>query len=305
MVILSFLLTITLIGLFIAMRSFEQQLKVEKRLNSFVPLDDEAIKEKEKSIPVSKVKVGGLKSKLRDYFRKTVSLEKEDQVQKKLLQAGNPFNMTVADFYIVKNILRVVMPLLFGAYAKLLSLNIIGIVFFALVGFLLSSKALDFYINIKVKNRYKKALRELPDFLDLITISVEAGLGFDLALNKIISKKSGVLSSEFFICLEEIRLGKTRKEALMGIKERLAFEDMRSFINSIIQSEKLGVNLVQTLRAKSEDERDRRKQRAEEEAMKTSIKILFPLIFFIFPSIFIVVLGPVFIQIISAFSKVK
>lgn len=192
-----------------------------------------------------------------------------------------------------------------AGYANLLGANIIVIILFALLGFLLSFKAFDFYINLKIKSRYKKALRELPDFLDLITISVEAGLGFDLALSKIIARKKGVLSSEFFMYLEEIRLGRTKKEALIGIKERLAFEDMRSFINSIIQSEKLGVNLVQTLRIKSEDERDRRRQRAEEEAMKTSIKILFPLIFFIFPSIFIIVFGPVFVQIISAFSKVK
>lgn len=304
MLIISFLLTITLIGLFVAIKSFEKQQKAEKRLNSFVPLDSES-QENRQFQSVSKKKSTGVLSKLRDYYRKTLSLQQEEEIQKKILQAGTPFNITVADYYIINNIIKITIPLLMVGYANLLGANIIVIMLFAALGFLLAFKALDFYINLKIKSRYKKALRELPDFLDLITISVEAGLGFDLALNKIIARKKGVLSSEFFMYLEEIRLGKAKKEALTGIKERLAFEEMRSFINSIIQSEKLGVNLVQTLRVKSEDERDRRRQRAEEEAMKTSIKILFPLLFFIFPSIFIIVFGPVFIQIISAFSKVK
>jgi tight adherence protein C len=213
--------------------------------------------------------------------------------------------MTAADFYILNSILRITIPLLFTAYAVLAGLNITGVLLLTFLGFLLSFKALDFYINSKIKNRYRKALRELPDFLDLLTISVEAGLGFDSALNKIIAKKDGILSTEFFIYLEEMRLGRTRKEALEGIKNRLDFDDMKSFINSIIQAEKLGTGIVQTLRTKSEDERDKRKQRAEEQAMKTSIKILFPLIFFIFPSIFIVVFGPAAIQLLNAFSKVK
>ncbi|MBK5242836.1 type II secretion system F family protein [Clostridium sp.] len=197
------------------------------------------------------------------------------------------------------------MPLLFGGYAILLGANIAKIFIFMLVGFLLPFKAFNLYINSKTKKRYKKALRELPDFLDLLTISVEAGLGFDIALNKLIAKRSGVLSSEFFIYLEEMCLGKAKKEALIGVKERLAFDEMKSFINSIIQADKLGVGIVQTLRIKAEDERDKRKQRAEEQAMKASIKILFPLMFFIFPSIFIIIFGPVTVQLMSAFSKVK
>ena len=303
MVIISFLLTITLIGLFAFVKSLEKQLKVEKRLNSFVALEDGDIEEQ--PVPVRKVKIGFLNRKLREYFSKTLSLQKEEQIQKKLLQAGNPFNMTVTDFDMINNILRVAIPLLLGGYAILLGLNIIQIFVLMLVGFILSFKALNFYIKSKIKNRYKKALRELPDFLDLLSISVEAGLGFDTALSKIIAKRSGVLSSEFFIYLEEMRLGKAKKEALIGVKERLGFDEMKSFINSLIQADKLGVGIVQTLRIKAEDERDKRKQRAEEQAMKTSIKILFPLLFFIFPSIFIVIFGPVALQLISSFSKVK
>ena len=126
--------------------------------------------------------------------------------------------MTVTDFDMINNILRVAVPLLFGGYAILLGSNIAKIFILMLVGFLLSFKALNLYMNSKIKNRFKKALRELPDFLDLLTISVEAGLGFDTALNKIIAKRSGVLSSEFFIYLEEMRLGKAKKKPLLELR---------------------------------------------------------------------------------------
>jgi tight adherence protein C len=175
--------------------------------------------------------------------------------------------------------------------------------FIALLGFIISSFLPDFYINQKIKNRYKQALRELPDFLDLLTVCLEAGLGFDASLSKVIAKSNGILYSEFHICLEEIRLGKTRKEALGGIKERLAFDELKSLINNILQAEKLGIGMVQVLRIKSQEEREKRKQRAEEEAMKAPIKILFPLVLFIFPSIFIVLLGPALIQLMNGFGK--
>ena len=122
-----------------------------------------------------------------------------------------------------------------------------------------------------------------------------------MALSKTIEKREGILPFEFNTCLEEMRLGKTRKEALSNVKDRLGFDEIVSFINSVIQSERLGTGIVQTLRAKSEDERDKRKQRAEEQAMKTSIKILFPLVLFIFPSIFIIIFGPVVMQIAKIF----
>lgn len=146
------------------------------------------------------------------------------------------------------------------------------------------------------------ALREFPDILDLLTVSLEAGLGFDAAVTKVVSKKEGVLASEFHRCLEEIRLGKTRREALSGIRERLEVDAVNSFISSILQAEKLGIGMVKVLRAQSQEVREQRKQRAEEAAMKAPIKMLFPLVLFIFPSLFIVLLGPAILQFIAAFT---
>ena len=116
----------------------------------------------------------------------------------------------------------------------------------------------------------------MPDFLDILTISVEAGLGFDLALSKTIEKRTGYCLLNLIHVLKRCVLVKQEKKHLVGVKERLNFDEMTSFVNSIIQAEKLGTGIVNTLRAKSLEERDKRKQRAEEQAMKTTIKILIP-----------------------------
>lgn len=305
MVIFSFFLTAILLGFFFVSIPLQQERKVKKRIDSFVSSEDIKIEEKAHQKFSPKEGLISLTNKLRDHYNSTVPSRKEEEMQKKLLRAGNPFNMTVADYYILNTVIRIAMPLLFGAYAILLGLSTIKVIILALVGFVLSFKALDLYISGKTKRRYRKALKELPDFLDILTISVEAGLGFDIALSKTIENRKGILCSEFYTCLEEMRLGRTRREALISVKERLNFDEMISFVNSILQSEKLGVSIVQTLRARSEDERDKRKQRAEEAARKTSIQILFPLIFLIFPSIFIIVFGPAALQIIKSFSNVK
>lgn len=301
--VISFLITLMFFVFFFALLGLDKKEKTKSRIHSHIQMrapKKETI-EKEKREIKGKINEGLriLTLKLRKYYNNSLPTQQEDQVQIKLLQAGNPFRMNVADYYIINNIIRVAFPLLFGLIALVLGMNIIQVIASILIGFILSVKALDFFLLSKAKERAKKALRELPDFLDILTISVEAGLGFDLALSKTIEKRKGIIPTEFNTCLEEMRLGKTRRDALSGVKDRLNFDEMTSFINSIIQAEKLGTGIVHTLRAKSEEERDKRKQRAEEQAMKTTIKILIPLILMIFPSIFIVILGPAAIQLLK------
>ncbi|MHC1721437.1 MAG: type II secretion system F family protein [Clostridiaceae bacterium] len=298
--IFSYFLTLSLIVFYLVFIKFEQTSKAKERINAHVKLRAP----KEEILDKQQVNIKGqvmsmfyaTTARLRNYYKTAAPSNNEDLTQLKLLRAGNPFNMTVADYYITNNIIRVATPLIFGAFAILTKVNISQLILSILIGFLLSFKALDIYIDLKTRQRYRKALRELPDFLDILTISVEAGLGFDLALSKTIEKRNGILPKEFHTCLEEMRLGKTRKDALLGIKERLNFDEIAAFVNSIIQSEKMGTGIVKTLRDRSEDERDKRKQRAEEQAMKMTIKILIPLVIFIFPSIFIMALGPALLQ---------
>jgi tight adherence protein C len=234
-------------------------------------------------------------------FKKRMPGEKEAKLEKRLLMAG--LNITPVDFRLIQISLMILLPIVSIGYAFLLQKGSGIIILFFILGMIVSVLLPNVYLNSKKKARNKKALRELPDILDLLTVSLEAGLGFDLALNKVVSKKQGTISDEFHRCLEEIRLGKTRREALGGIKDRLEVEEINSFISSILQAEKLGIGMVQVLRVQSQEVRNQRKQRAEEQAMKAPVKMLLPLIIFIFPSIFIVLLGPAILQFIDLFTK--
>ncbi|KIL37546.1 pilus assembly protein TadC [Cohnella kolymensis] len=238
-------------------------------------------------------------------FSRTLEQRKVARIELKLLQAGQPFGMSPVDYRIAQLTLLILFPGLAAAYGYVLKTGTGGMILMGLVGLVIALVLPGYYLKLKTKSRSKLALRELPDVLDLMTVSLEAGLGFDAALSKLISKKEGVLAGEFRRCLEEIRLGKTRREALTGVKERLDVEELKVLISSILQAEKLGIGMVQVLRVQSQEVREQRKQRAEEEAMKAPIKMLFPLVLFIFPSLFIVLLGPAIIQFIQTFSGME
>ncbi|MDW7675951.1 MAG: type II secretion system F family protein, partial [Bacillota bacterium] len=144
---------------------------------------------------------------------------------------------------------------------------------------------------------------ELPDVLDLLTISVDAGLGFDAALVKVVEKTDGVLKGEFSKLLQEIKKGKARKNAMKDMAERCQVNDLSTFVGALVQADQLGVSISNILRIQAEQMRLKRRQLAQEKAMKAPIKMLFPLIFFIFPTIFIVLLGPALIQLFETFAK--
>ena len=155
----------------------------------------------------------------------------------------------------------------------------------------------EIWLSRRIKARRKAILLNIPDALDLLTISVRAGLGFDAALAKVVEKMTGPLIDEFQRALAELRVGKSRKEALRDIVARTQVPALTSFIGAIIQAETLGVSISKVLQVQSEQLRIERRQRAEEMAAKAPIKMLFPLVGCIFPSIFIVILGPAIISI--------
>jgi len=133
----------------------------------------------------------------------------------------------------------------------------------------------------------------------LLTVSVNAGLGFDSALMKVTDKMKGPLPSELGQVLHEIKMGVARRDALKALADRTGVEELRAFVSTIIQADQLGVSISKVLRLQSESLRQRRRQRAEEMALKAPIKMLFPLVFFIFPTLFIVLLGPAFLQMMA------
>ncbi|MCU0491918.1 MAG: type II secretion system F family protein [Chloroflexaceae bacterium] len=156
------------------------------------------------------------------------------------------------------------------------------------------------WLGRQITARKKSITKALPDAIDLLTISVEAGLAFDLALQRVTEKWDDALSREFKRVLSDVRLGRTRRDALRDMAERTGVEDVQTFVASIIQADQLGVPLTKILRIQSDQMRIRRRQRAEEAAQKAPIKMLFPMVFLIFPALFVVILGPAVPRIIGA-----
>ena len=178
---------------------------------------------------------------------------------------------------------------------SVLSLQSLGLaLLMVLFGFLLPNSL----IERRIRARQKEVLNAMPDALDLLTICVEAGLGFDAAMKKVIEKWENSLSLAFGRVLQEIQLGKLRREALRDMSDRLDIPEMDSFVAAVIQSEQLGVSMARVLRVQSDAMRVKRRQRAEENAQRAPVKMLFPMAFLIFPTLVIVLLGPAILQIL-------
>jgi len=204
-----------------------------------------------------------------------------------LERAGRPWNLSAAQYVVGRLIVGVVVPLLLlGVMGdKANFIMVIGL-------FGLGNVIPRFLLKKAVTGRRKSIDRELPNALDLLTVSVEAGLGFDGAILKMVEKTTGPLTQEFRRMLQEIRIGKARREALRELAERCGTEDVQTFVAAVIQADQLGVSIGRVLRIQSQQMRMKRRQQAEERAMKAPIKMLIPMILFIFPTIFIVLLGP-------------
>ncbi len=172
-----------------------------------------------------------------------------------------------------------------------------------LIGFLLGYLSPNIWLKSKIKQRQEEILRTLPDILDLIMVSVEAGLGFDAAMMKVVEKQKGVLAEELTIVLQEIKIGKPRRDALKDMARKNNVEDLSNVIASLVQADQLGISMGSVLRNQASQIRQKRKQRAQEKAQKAPVKIMIPLVFFIFPSIFIIILGPAVIKILDIFGK--
>jgi tight adherence protein C len=223
-------------------------------------------------------------------------------VERKLITAGEP--MTLNGFLtmlLISTAASVGFGLLLvvavGAQVGPLQLGIIlGL---AVVGFFL-----PFYIvNSRARQRQNAIIKSLPDSFDLITTCVEAGLGLDAALSRVAEKVEGPFAQELSRALRDIALGKSRREALKELGDRTGVPDLIQFTNAVIQAEAMGSSVGQVLRVQSDQLRVRRRQRAEEQAYKAPVKMLFPLVLCIFPTLFIVILGPAIITIMEGFPK--
>ena len=159
----------------------------------------------------------------------------------------------------------------------------------------------DYFLTLKARGRKERVRADLPDALDLLAVSVEAGLGFDASLAKLNENMEGPLAEEFGLTLSEMRIGESRSEALKRLSERVDAQELSAFTRAIIQADQLGTSLGRILRVQAADARLRRQAAAEEKAMKAPIKMLFPTVLFIFPAMFLVILGPAILNVQKLF----
>jgi tight adherence protein C len=274
---------------------------VQARLTQLGSMQAKNLEELELQQPFVERTLRPLAMRLSGSVSRVSSTSFSDKTEKRLALAGNPGDLRVADWLGIKAIGAIVGAILFFFLFAIVGLMgfpfVIGALM-SLVGALLGYTFPEFWLGGRVKKRQKAILLLIPDALDLLTISVRAGLGFDAALAKVVEKLQGPLSDEFRRALAEVRVGKARRDALRDIVARTEVVPLSNFIGAIIQAEQLGVSISKVLQVQSEQLRIERRQRAEEQAAKAPIKMLFPLVGCIFPSLFIVILGPAIILIV-------
>ena len=275
---------------------------VQARLTQLGSMQAKNLEELELQQPFVERTLRPLANRLSGRISSMASSSFSEKTEKRLALAGNPGDLRVADWLGIKAIGAIIGAILFFVLFGVV--GILGFPFFIgglglpVVGALFGYTVPEFWLGGRVKKRQKGILLMIPDALDLLTISVRAGLGFDAALGKVVEKLQGPLSDEFRRALAEVRVGKARRDALRDIVPRTEVVPLTNFIGAIIQAEQLGVSISKVLQVQSEQLRIERRQRAEEQAAKAPIKMLFPLVGCIFPSLFIVILGPAIILIV-------
>jgi tight adherence protein C len=226
-----------------------------------------------------------------------------DAIRRKLIMAGSPFGWD-ADRVLVAKV------------ACLAGGMILGFLFLAIFGFAWPLRVLGFLAislfgywlpNIVLANAVQRRQNEirsaLPDSIDLLTICVEAGLGFDAALAHVSRNTTGPLANEIYRTLQEVQLGRSRNEAMRNLADRTNVPELRAFVLSMVQADVFGVSVANVLRVQAKEMRMKRRQLAEERAMKVPIKVLFPVLFCIFPALFVVILGPAIMRIAEVFTR--
>ncbi len=272
-------------------RASKDTISIEERLAAFAE-SPVSLEEIELSLPFRQRVITPFVLRLGSFFSRFLPHKNVEKLQQNLIEAGSPSNIGATEFMGVRLGLGVILGgsffllFLFSSGASpstLLFPLVIGGIGYILPGVWLSRK---------IKSRKHEIQNALADAIDLLSISVEAGLGFDPALARVANKWDNALTDEFKRMLGEMKIGKSRREAMRELQQRVNVDDLNVFISSLVQADQLGVSIAQILRVQSRQMRVRRRQRAEEKAQKAPIKMLFPMVFLIFPAMYVVILGP-------------
>jgi tight adherence protein C len=234
--------------------------------------------------------------------RRISGADTAERIRRKLDLAGNPPGWTV-DRVLSGKVLGAVLGLVLGLVFSLMlsspTTKIIIILGATVAGFF----APNLYLYQRGYERGEQLQRDLPDAIDLLTISVESGLGFDAAVQQVARNTEGPLAEEFSRVLREMQIGQGRADSLRALGERTNVGDVRTFVGAMVQADSFGIPVAQVLRVQSAEIRVKRRQRAEEKAQQVPVKITIPLIFCILPTLFISVMGPAVLSILDSFSK--
>ena len=280
----------------------EENDPLQARLAEFIQRGDvTSLEEIELSQPFSERVIIPVVRRIGEFSARFTPQKAIQDTARRLELAGNPWPIDAATFLAIRFILAVVLAGFLVAVVIISppsnpSDNFMYIGGAAFAGFFLP----HLMLTRRITSRQKEIRKAMPDALDLLTICVEAGLGFDAAMSKVSEKWENELSLAFARVIREVQLGKVRREALKDMADRLGIPEMTSFVAAIIQSELLGVSMAKVLRIQSDQMRVKRRQRAEEEAHKAPVKMIIPMALLIFPSIMIIILTPAAIQIMGS-----
>lgn len=277
---------------------------LEARLAQFTEMGrmPATLSEVELSLPFFERAIRPALDKVGSFITRFVRSGSLDALQENLNLAGRPWGMTASAFWLLRLLSLLLFTVLGLALAIVMGMDqpmfMLGPVGGGVLGYLVPQMVL----SSKVKKRKKQILLAMPSALDLLTISVEAGLSFDAAMSRVAEKYENALTTELTQVLNEVRLGRPRVEALEDMARRCKVEELTNFVQAVVQSEQLGVGIANVLRIQSEEIRRRRRQRAEEQGQKAPLKMLFPMVGCIFPTLFIVLLGPAVVEVAHTMS---
>jgi tight adherence protein C len=224
----------------------------------------------------------------------------EERIANRLVTAGMARQMTANGYLALKVLLAAAGVMGGGLLGVLMGSSVKALIFGAALGFA-GFILPDVVSNSRTRSRRTEMQRQLPDALDVVAVSVEAGLGFDAAIGRLSEHMEGPIVDEFTLVLGELRIGEARSVALRKMAERVDLPELHSVVNSLLQADQLGSPLGRMLRVQAQESRNRRQVAAEEQAMKAPVKMLIPTVLCIFPAMFVVVLGPALIKITEAF----
>lgn len=292
----------------LALRPYgEQYDAVQRRLDGIVNnVQKGSMQEDELNLPLSqrflKLVIKPFMNKIKRYTEKNPSkwnIFKNDKLKKDVYKAG--LSMELHEYQILRVVVISGISLFTFICAKVLGQSIYYCLFAAILGIYTGYIVLRFYLTSQISKRRKAMERQLPEVLDLLSINVEAGLGFEQAISHIIDHMEGPLIDELTITYREMSMGRTRRDALLIFSERCDINEVKSFVGSIIQAGELGISIRNVLRSQAAAMRQNRRNKIEEKAQKISTKILLPMILFIFPVIFIILMGPAVVKILQQF----